>query len=45
LYKPLIKHNIVDGKLDEDGYIEDIDKEHAEFVIKKCIILCFLKQE
>lgn len=45
LYKPLIKHGIVNGLLDEDDYIEEIDRNHADRVIKKCIIQCFLKQE
>lgn len=38
LYAPLIKHNLIPGKLDEDGYIENVDEEKAiKFVTEKII--------
>ena len=37
LAKPLIKHGIIDGKLDEDGYIDDVDKKALGHTIGKLI--------
>lgn len=36
-YKPLIEANLVSGKLDSDGYIEEIDKEKVHKLIREAI--------
>ena len=41
LYLPLIKAGVVEGKLDQHGYIEDMDRPAANIVIFKCIDDCF----
>jgi len=33
IYAGLIKNGIVEGKLDEDGYVDDIDEEAADNLI------------
>ena len=33
----LIKNNIVDGKLDEDGYVDEVDFNDVDNVILSCI--------
>jgi hypothetical protein len=37
LYKPLIENNIIDGKIDEDGFICDYNANKADEVIINCI--------
>lgn len=37
LAKPLIKHGIIEGKLDDDGYIDDVDKKALGHTIGKLI--------
>ena len=37
LYKPLIKAGLVMGKLDGDGYIEDLDNKAADKLIFEAI--------
>jgi len=35
VYTALIKHGFIDGKLDTDGYIEEVDEyEATQFIIK-----------
>ena len=34
----LIKNNVIYGKLDEDGYIEDYDWKHYDIVLEQLII-------
>ena len=41
LYFPLVKNNIVGGRLDEHGFLEDVDEEKADQIIFKCIDTCF----
>lgn len=33
LYAPLIKMDVVDGELDEDGYVNDVDDRKANGII------------
>ncbi len=37
LYAPLIKHNLISGKFDEDGYIEEIDEEAGDRLVLSLI--------
>ena len=37
LYVPLIKNKIIDGVLDDYGYIEECDKDKGEKIISECI--------
>lgn len=37
IYKVLIAAEIVEGRLDEDGYVEDVDGEDADRLIQKAI--------
>ena len=41
LYKPLVKSCVVPGEMDEDGYIEDVDRPAANKLIFKLIEECF----
>lgn len=41
LYKPLIAGGFVSGELDEDGYIDFVDKESADELIFNCIEFVF----
>ena len=41
LYEPLVKAGVVDGSIDEDGDIEDIDLIQANRVVLKLIDHCF----
>lgn len=41
LYKPLIKAGFINGKLDEDGCIEDYDCEEAEAYVFDLITTAF----
>ena len=41
LYVPLIKGGFITGKLDEDGYIDDIDEDGAEAYVSKLIKVMF----
>lgn len=41
LYKPLIKANVIKGKLDSDGYIESVDEKKAHKKVIELINLCF----
>lgn len=37
LYKPLIKANLIDGRFDEDGYLEDCDSDAGDRLIAEAI--------
>ena len=37
LYKPLVQLSVVSGTLDEDGYIEEVNKAEADKLISKLI--------
>lgn len=37
LHKSLLKAGLVEGKLDEDGYIEELDSDRANKIIEKLI--------
>jgi len=41
LYKPLIQAYIISGEIDEDGDIENFDKEEANRVVLELIAACF----
>ena len=41
LYKPLVVGGFVTGELDEDGYIDSVDKEAANSLIFDCIEFVF----
>lgn len=45
LYKPLIKAGVLDGRIDEDDYIEYINEEQADNVIRLLISYCFFGKE
>jgi hypothetical protein len=37
LYVPLVRSGLVDGKIDEDGYIDEIDEAEADALILNLI--------
>lgn len=37
IYKCLIKNNVVNGKLDEDDYVDECDSDNADEIIKQII--------
>lgn len=37
LYACLIKNNVLDGKLDEDGYVDEIDTKKADEIVLEVI--------
>ncbi len=37
IYAPLITHQLIAGKLDEDGYIEDIDEKAGDKLVLSLI--------
>jgi len=37
LYAPLITHHLITGKLDEEGYIEEIDEEAGDRLVLSLI--------
>ena len=41
VYKPLIREGLVDGVIDEDGYIEEVDYAKADEFIAKLITSIF----
>jgi hypothetical protein len=41
LYTPLVAHGFVAGSVDEDGYIEDIDREAADDLVFQMIDAVF----
>ena len=41
VYKALISAKVVDGKLDEDGYVDEIDCYTADNIIRQIIIGAF----
>lgn len=38
LYTALVKHKVVRGDFDEDGYLDDVDTEAADNIINQCIL-------
>lgn len=45
LYKPLIEAGAIPGKLDEDGYVEAVDRAVAHTYIADLICLAFYGEE
>lgn len=45
LYKPLIKANLVEGSLDEDGDINELNTKQADNLIRSLIVYCFYGKE
>lgn len=41
LYIPMVKAGFVSGKIDEDGYVNSIDKDEADAVLTQCIVHVF----
>lgn len=41
LYKPLIQGGFIEGELDEDGYVNDVDTKAANKLIFNCIAYVF----
>ena len=41
LYEPLVTGGFVTGELDEDGYIDSVDKESADELIFDCVEFVF----
>lgn len=39
LYKPLIKAGLIEGKLDNNGYVEDVNEAEADAIIDEVIVL------
>ena len=37
LYTCLIKNNVIEGRLDEDGFVEDVDEEKAYAIVLEAI--------
>jgi hypothetical protein len=37
LYIPLIQLDLVKGKLDEDGYVEEVDYDAADLLLKRLV--------
>lgn len=37
LYIPLIKNGIIKGKIDEDGYVDSVDKEAGNRILLKLV--------
>lgn len=42
LYKPLIKAGVVEGTLDEYGYVDEINTDHADQLVFELIDYIFL---
>lgn len=37
VYESLIKHGVIDGELDEEGYVDSMDTQEADKVVAKLI--------